>query len=229
MLTVYLLRVDFPFALSWVDELREGVSKQRRHRSDRYRRKSDQIRCLLAEKLLRRALGEAGLTTDQMETSLLPGGKPVLNSAPLGFNVSHAGDWVVCAISDSHVGVDVEDLRNAASADEIAAHLAGIEQAYIYHGAFSEVRQRAYRVWSLKESHRKYLGTGLRDPLTADPIQVTGSTTARLAAQHQPELLTSKWLDDDHVCSVCASQAAGDPVFVVVGHDELIQTKNPTC
>ena len=39
-------------------------------------------------------------------------GKPYLNSQPYKFNVSHSGDWVVCSVGNSKIGVDIEEIKN---------------------------------------------------------------------------------------------------------------------
>lgn len=40
-------------------------------------------------------------------------GKPVLKNYPtIHFNLSHAGDWVLCGIGDVSLGVDIEHITD---------------------------------------------------------------------------------------------------------------------
>lgn len=44
-----------------------------------------------------------------LEIAIAQGGKPYLAKEPdIHFNLSHSGEWAVCAISSSPVGVDIQ-------------------------------------------------------------------------------------------------------------------------
>ena len=90
-------------------------------------------------------------------------GKPVFMGLPLCFSLSHSGRYAACAISDYIVGLDIQEraaVRNA-----------------LVHRSFSE-KERHYllraqdtdlaftKIWSLKESYSKALGTGLLTPFS---------------------------------------------------------------
>src|SRR5690348_15742143 len=69
----------------------------------------DKHRCLFADVLARVMLKE--FIEAPVEFSILPSGKPVLAEMQgVHFNVSHAGDWVVCVVDDKEVGIDVEEI-----------------------------------------------------------------------------------------------------------------------
>lgn len=77
------------------------------------------------------------------------------------FNLSHAGECVVCAFSDAPVGVDAEALvpRNFRS---IAARLYSPRERREIENAPSPLA-RAYQFWTLRESVLKRLGLGIAD------------------------------------------------------------------
>lgn len=99
-------------------------------------------------------------------------GKPELRGRELYFSLSHSGDRAVCAVSDSPVGVDIQKAepfhealsRRFFTAGEHAALLAADDRDY----AFT-------RLWCLKESYLKYLGTGLSKPLASFELSLDGS------------------------------------------------------
>lgn len=89
----------------------------------------------------------------------------------LDFNISHSGDFVLCAFSQIHkVGIDVEQIKeiplvgfeNYFSPDEWATVIE----------AKDRMRQ-FYSLWTKKESFIKAIGTGLNTPL--NEVLITGN------------------------------------------------------
>lgn len=111
-----------------------------------------------------------------------PWGKPVLTDYPeLYFNLSHSGDWAVCAMSTVPVGVDLQENRHIMLS--IARKFAPSEQTWLESVPEAERSAALCWLWSLKEAFCKCTGDGLSLPLdravfTMDPlsIQVPGYT-----------------------------------------------------
>lgn len=144
-------------------KLYETASPERRKRADRYPRREDAVCCVTAEALLRHILGMG-----EYRIGTHPLGKPyVLGKQDFHFNISHGGDWVVLAFGDSEVGVDVEGGRPNIDPEALAGRFfTPEEQAYILEEK-SRCRERFLEIWTGKESYLKYLGTGLRKPMTS--------------------------------------------------------------
>ncbi len=91
-------------------------------------------------------------------------GKPYFSENPaFQFSISHSHDWVVLAISNMPIGVDVE--RRGVNKPQIVQrcfHQA--EQEFFF--SLPETAQSAafYDMWVLKESAVKALGTGMHFP-----------------------------------------------------------------
>lgn len=52
------------------------------------------------------------LPMDQIVFETEGNGKPVVRQLPsFHFNLSHSGDWVVCAVDDAPVGIDIEEIK----------------------------------------------------------------------------------------------------------------------
>ncbi len=82
-------------------------------------------------------------------------GKPVYNNSDIHFNLSHAGDYVVCAVSDRAVGIDIEGPRK--NAIKVAKRFfTQAECDWIGDDNF-----RFSRVWTLKEAYAKLTGEGI--------------------------------------------------------------------
>ncbi len=102
--------------------------------------------------------------------------KPLLADAPgIGFNLSHSGQWAVCALCAAPVGVDIQQERPLRR--NLLRRFAPAEQALL-EALPDEERQAAfYDLWCLKEAFCKCTGDGLRTPLNAavftlDPVTV---------------------------------------------------------
>ena len=151
----------------WLAALEPHASDARRQRAARFHRPDDALRCLAAEALLAQALQAHGLDLRQLTLRTGPHGKPRLAGQPrLHFNLSHAGPWLLCALHDRPVGIDVEEERLQAP---LPAELIMTPEELRHHGTLAPGAARAhfFRLWTLKESLLKALGTGLSvDPRT---------------------------------------------------------------
>ena len=157
-----------------------AASERRRERANRFVFEADQRRCLAAGELLAHVLARHGVTRREIELAENTHGKPYLIHRPdLHFNVSHSGDWVVCAVGPEELGVDVE--RCNPDAINVARRFAPEEFAYIHGGACPEERtERFTEVWTLKESYVKFLGRGLAVALDAYSVSAEGQRSRLL-------------------------------------------------
>lgn len=87
-------------------------------------------------------------------------GKPYLKDCKLQFNVSHSGDYVAIAISESPVGIDIQETKSIK--DGMYRKVVQPEEQVL----IGEDRQKDFlRLWSLKESFVKAEGKGLCIPM----------------------------------------------------------------
>ena len=100
-------------AVSTAYPVNEGeLSNERLSKSSSFRNADDRVRSLCAGWALDAALRTVGLRERDVTVVYDDHGKPVLQDHPhLHFSLSHSGEWAVCALSDTPVGVDVERIR----------------------------------------------------------------------------------------------------------------------
>ena len=94
-------------------------------------------------------------------------GKPFLNTNKINiyFNISHSADWIVCALDNKKIGVDIEHIRSFEINPKMSIFFSKNEWLYI---TTSENKIRSFfEIWTLKESYLKYLGIGLHKPLSS--------------------------------------------------------------
>lgn len=90
-------------------------------------------------------------------------GKPYFQSNPHHhFNLSHSGDTVLCALSNSPVGVDIQRLRPSRS--KFLDHICSPQERQ-WLSDFEDSEPAFALLWSLKESLCKYSGRGITRPI----------------------------------------------------------------
>lgn len=96
-------------------------------------------------------------------------GKPYLCDYPeLHINLSHSGNYAVCAAADCEVGIDIQQLRRANF--RIAERYFSKEECD-YIGSSD---MRFFELWSKKESRVKATGTGITIPLNSFSVLKNG-------------------------------------------------------
>ena len=90
-------------------------------------------------------------------------GKPFLVNFPnVHYNVSHTKGLIVCAISDSCVGIDVEKIKPF-NKRIVEIFFAENEREYIFTSKENQ-DERFAEIWTKKESYVKWLGKGMIMP-----------------------------------------------------------------
>ena len=119
-------------------------------------------RTVLGEWMAKTALSEhTGLAVEQIKLERDEYGKPAVKGLPLHFNVSHSGKWVVCAVSEKPVGVDIEQIRplEMRLAERVCTES---DAVYLKEAETEQERlERLYRLWTAKEAYFKWKGTGI--------------------------------------------------------------------
>ena len=154
------------YYIKWNDEdietimsFKNRLSVSRQKKMERLCFERDQVRSALGELLLRFARNQAHKFF--LEPTVSRFGKPQL---PDGFfSISHAGEIVVLAYGNVNVGVDVEQMQE--QIDYYKCVFSESEQSLIYEAPKELRKERFIRLWTLKESYLKMIGTGfLIDP-----------------------------------------------------------------
>ena len=132
-------------------------------RMSRFRRWQDQQAFLLGKLLLQQALYSMGYPADSLyQLQYNQYNRPFLGQS-VDFNISHAGEYVICAITTKgRVGIDIE-LIKPINLEDFQHYLTSQEwQAIVSSPVSYEV---FYNYWTIKESVIKADGRGLSIPL----------------------------------------------------------------
>lgn len=193
-----------------IETLLFHVSQERQSRLKRFVKIDDTYRSLIGDLLVRFAFQKRyGLIDGELKIATNDYGKPFLPEYPsFHYNISHSGEYVVCAVHDDAVGVDIEyigpfDLRLAKELfnhDEYQEVLANEDSLTVF-----------YDIWTLKESYIKAVGQGLSKPLKGfsikkdsnKSIQITDMQTNRQVMDYE----CRQYKIEGYRLAVCAHHA----------------------
>lgn len=144
-----------------------SIHLEKRCKIEKFINKKDKIRTLIGEILIRTIICEK-LNIRNRNIIFVKNkyGKPYLKDYPnFEFNISHSADFVVCAIDDKPIGIDVEEVKDI-QYEEIAKNFFSTSEFdYIVKRDLDVELNKFYEIWTLKESYIKCCGQGLSIPL----------------------------------------------------------------
>lgn len=125
-----------------------------------------------AEILLQKALAQSYGIDEPLVIEAGAAGKPWLVDYPeICFNLSHSGDYVVCALGSDSVGVDIQKMAQPKL--RLARRFFTQSEAdWLFALPEEKRKQGFYDLWALKEAYMKYTGQGFNLPLNAFVIKM---------------------------------------------------------
>ena len=207
--------------------LKTLISDERKAKMDRFVFKKDSIRCLLGEIIARYAISKhLNCKSSDISFKVDSFGKPCLDSPndSVFFNISHSGDWVVCVLSSSPCGIDIEFIKETDF---------GIAKRFFTQEEYESLMSQPahyrtkyfFMLWTLKESYIKTDGRGLSLPLDSFSFKL-GSGQISLSTKN---MLTNCFfkqfiIDDAHVMSVCAQDSCFPDETTHISVDDILNT-----
>ena len=203
----------FILTLAEAARLNDAVTSRfpkRLTRAERMRNENDTLRCLGAGALLAFALG---IGEEQLEIE--PNGKPFAPQLNKQFNLSHSGEYIVLAVSDGAVGVDVQQI--GAAREKVARRCFTEEE----RRWLEQEDERFFTVWTLKESVVKAVGKGLRLPLSG--FSVLPLLNGQSVTVDGMTLFGRTLCLPNHALAVCSTEPLSkpiEPIFVTAEETE---------
>lgn len=219
MVSVYAMKVPEKIDIDVFQKFEKIISVERREKIKKYYFYQDKKRSLIAEILLRYCLQiRFGISKSKIQFIENNFGKPMLkNFNNIHFNLSHSGDWVVCAINYSYpIGVDVEIIKDN-NLQIAETFFTNEEYNYILNQPPEEINRFFYKIWTLKESYVKAEGKGLIIPLQTFSFHIL----PKEIQMYEGNNLSKKYcfnifyLDDLHVVSVCSKNIYNGPISII--------------
>lgn len=96
-------------------------------------------------------------------------GRPYAVGLDIYFSLSHSGTLAVCAISDTPVGIDVEQIHKTHL--KVARRCFTEQEQYYVFGKKGRPQIKFYEIWTKKEAYVKLMGLGVSDFATFDVMK----------------------------------------------------------
>ncbi len=222
--------VDISYEL--IDELCYHFSQERKIYISKFIDKQDKIRTIFGEVLVRLLACEIlDISNKSIIFDKNSYGKPYINKIPkFCFNISHAGDYVLCAVSGSSVGIDIEKINDIDFYNIAQNYFADNEFRYIVNVDEKYQLSRFYEIWTLKESYLKCVGSGLSKDLDSFTIDCCGEKTD-LIIDNQRKNYNFKSFDfaEEYKVAICSKQEALPNDIIKLDGDELIDRYTRLC
>jgi len=197
---------DDEYGAEFLDTLLKYLPEAGRMRVRDRQNNTSKLHTVAGELLARYSVGQYLGNADQ-EIELVFGekGKPhIANLSNIHFNISHSGNYVVCAVAPAELGIDVERVRNV--------NLRIAERFFSQPEiddlmALDEDKRMPYFItlWTIKESYLKAIGRGLTQHLNSFTICKKGESY-RLTGNQEAETygIETFQISDDYAMAICS-------------------------
>lgn len=166
----------------------EKMSIERQQKCLRYKFVDDRRRMAFGEELLRKLISEEyGVDESDILITNLPSGKPVaeVKGNEVFVSLTHSGNFVACALSNTPVGIDLEVKRDFNP--RVLKALRDAEREFV---AKSKDEAIAFlKIWTAKEAYLKMTGEGLAGFSKAEvlPLVKNGKWDGLILKSNQTE------------------------------------------
>lgn len=173
MLRVFCTRIPDLTDKSILNRMLPVMTEGRKKKVINFMRMEDKLRCATAEMLLRYVytVVKENPGAQLPEIAVSEFGKPyfMVTGEP-EFNLSHSGNYVVCAVSDCSVGIDAEVYSENVDLSIAKNYFSYGEYQFIIKD--KRISDRSFiQIWTLKESYIKNSGMGLVIPMDSFSVE----------------------------------------------------------
>lgn len=207
MIRIYYQKLSSDCSYEQSLVLYRDLIAERKEKIDKLNNKELARKRILTGNFLQQVLSkEMGVPATAIRLTYGPQGKPELDYAAMGvenrlqyihFNMSHSGDYVVIAVSDHPVGIDIEHkMRNY----EAVARRCFCEAEYrdIMGLSAEEQPHRFLEIWTMKEAYIKWKGEGMKIPFRSFDV-CRKDSPARVVDAGDTDI------PEEYVISVCGT------------------------
>lgn len=207
------------------DLLLSVIDKDKQERLLKFVFWQDMHRSLFADLLIRKIIMDSSdLENENISFKENEFGKPYIESINnFHFNVSHSGDWIVCAIDKNPIGIDIEkistiDLEISKNFFSDKEH----EDLLLSNDPYDCF----FTLWSLKESYIKFIGKGLSLPLGRFSMRFSNE---RIVVESYDQILENIYfkqylIDDNYKMAACSLNPNMSNAVNILSINDVVNT-----
>lgn len=132
----------------------ESINNFKKKDIDKLPTIDDKKRSILGIKLLMNLLSEKSINYNDLKFTKNKDGKPIITNYPLFYSTSHSDEYVICALSDKEIGIDIQSIQNINF--KIMNSFFDKDEKF-----YSNNNENYTKVLSLKEAYGKCYGFGI--------------------------------------------------------------------
>lgn len=181
------------------------LSSEEQFKARHYARKQDQDHFMITRVALRSILSKyTGLDPLSFQFDLGMGNKPfVQTNTPVFFNLSNSSGWVLVAVSNKDVGVDIEFIDPDFSPNDVVHEYFSLAEVNYLDTQRNNLA--FYKLWTRKEAFLKATGQGIGDHLKFTPsLNGLHQLNPLLIGSDRNWKVLSFMLNPDYVCAVAS-------------------------
>ncbi|OOQ61562.1 4'-phosphopantetheinyl transferase family protein [Mucilaginibacter pedocola] len=216
---VHVYRIGISANVKHIPAFAATLTQEEAERGQKYHQLKDRQRFVVSRGAQRYILAQyLGKQPAELTFTIGPNKKPYLHTPggiDIRYNITHAGDCILLAISHTTVGADVEYIDADFPFDDIiTGHFSAAEAVFINK---NNKAHSFYLLWTRKEALLKATAQGLGEHLQETP-SLDGEHTmpASLSGSDRDWEVVSFELPDEHIGSVVSTNGTIDLKFFEV-------------
>ncbi len=156
---IYIVKVKSPVDDAVFSNLLKCIAPEKKEQILKKRRRQDAENSLLGEILAKALIKRTfGIPVAKQEFLYGEHGKPYLKDYPdIHFNISHSGEYVVCAVYDKPIGIDIQKIGEYKI--DVAKRVLSEKELFEIEQSQSKAEEFT-KLWVMKEAILKREGTG---------------------------------------------------------------------
>ena len=162
----YIIKNITYFNQNDIKHFYEKIPKLKKDKIAKYKNYETKARSIIGEMILKELLSKRNISYRDLDYYVNNYGKPYLKNMDLFFNISHSFDYVIAAISDKEIGIDVEKIRKTPIT--IMNQFATKKEKEYILSSNNNIEERIFKIYTLKEAYFKMLGINLNHILEVE-------------------------------------------------------------
>lgn len=207
-------------------KISEFIHREKKIKIQKLNHKEDKIRTLIGEVLIRNIIKEnLAISNEDIVFEINRYGKPFLRDNPnFNFNISHSGNYVVCAIDHKPIGIDIEKIISIEYKSISKNFFTSKELNFIMEENLNNQLNKFYEIWTLKESYVKACGQGLYMSLKAFSMEYEDNGDIKVIINNKYDecRIKSFNLESSYKMAVCSFSKIITKDITIINQEALI-------